>query len=470
MGSMFTDEGRVNGNMRNQLLPFQAKKTSPYSNPAYSGDSGFSYSDFNHFSFRTNETKDTPRCKINIMPEDRGVYNEDIGVQLLASMNMKKDNKGKSSLDTIMNMLPGIQIREYTQDTKLDTVFSMVKYFVDGYKDGSTAEENNSKNDKSVLDKASFVGGYAFETLKDTKFWDELIQAAKSSLGSLIGTIDDEHLILDMIHAFYFRMVGSVTTNYYTIPNSDPTYMVSDGSQGWPGPQSIGGLGTSNNAFFGKLLNFVSSNVSISMEPIWRPGGDPTSSINIKLNLFNDTLDHAINNFLFVNTIIPQNHYLQYALFKFPPSCYDIKIEGGRRLFMCSGSITCNNKGVIRQPSEKFIKELANNHVNGGSMFSNFKKELLEMENPLVRIPDVYELDMKFTSLLPDNFNTYLMQFTMNNKIKEHSTNTTAFWQGEVTNKIKQLGEKLSTLGEKATSKIDGKEVGYFHAGRYQTI
>jgi len=54
------------------------------------------------------------------------------------------------------------------------------------------------------------------------------------------------------------------------------------------------------------------------MMPWWNGAegnGTPSPSITFKLPLFNDTSESAINNFIFVNTIIPNAKWMQYNIF-----------------------------------------------------------------------------------------------------------------------------------------------------------
>lgn len=86
----------------------------------------------------------------------------------------------------------------------------------------------------------------------------------------------------------------------------------------------------------GMILNFVGSNLRINTTPTWDGTNDTNSAeIQIKFNLFNDTKEAALRNFLFVNTIVPMNKYLQYHIYQHNPPVYDIKIEGVGRWYMC---------------------------------------------------------------------------------------------------------------------------------------
>lgn len=98
--------------------------------------------------------------------------------------------------------------------------------------------------------------------------------------------------------------------------------------------------------------------------------------------------------------------FLQYGIFQQPPSVYDIQIEGSRRWFMCKGNFSCKYKGVMRNMNRDFVEDLFLKH---GSMYL---KDWMTPEGFIskrtVKIPDIYEITLNFSSLLPDNFNQFL--------------------------------------------------------------
>lgn len=68
----------------------------------------------------------------------------------------------------------------------------------------------------------------------------------------------------------------------------------------------------------GKVIDTLFGNIGVNYTPWWdAKSGTETSapSIELKFSLFNDSLDAAIVNFIFVNTIIQNNRWLQYHIF-----------------------------------------------------------------------------------------------------------------------------------------------------------
>ena len=282
--------------------------------------------------------------------------------------------------------------------------------------------------------------------------------------------LSDEALVVKFVEQMYFHSIGQKTTNWYTLPNNEVKYLESDGTMGFNSASGKhgGDYSTGGNSLLGKALNMIGGNVRITMTPIWTLSGDPTSSISIKLSLFNDTLDHALNNFLFVNTLIPSNMSLTYAVYRFPPCTYDLKIEGGRRFMMCSGKFSCLNRGVLRTPSVKFIKTLADTFGNKSELWKDKITEEKLKKNRWIMIPDAYELNLTFNSLLPDVFNTYILNFASESQFEDKEFKPEEAWfirvrGGEsVEQKIADLGKEIVDIGkEKAES--GGS---YFQGGR----
>lgn len=241
-------------------------------------------------------------------------------------------------------------------------------------------------------------------------------------------------------------------------------YLESDGTIGFTAATGNAGgdFSMRGNSLLGKALNMIGGNISITMTPIWTFTGDPTSSISIKLSLFNDTLEHAINNFLFVNTLIPSNMSLTYTVYRFPPCTYDLKIEGGRRFMMCSGKFSCTNKGVLRTPSNSFINTIVGKFKNKSDLWKEKITKESVKNSRWIMIPDVYDLDLTFNSLLPDVFNTYILNFASISQFGKKNFNSRSAWFVEggesIEKKISEFGNEIvnATTYEKDGSFFDG--------------
>lgn len=127
----------------------------------------------------------------------------------------------------------------------------------------------------------------------------------------------------------YYRLQSCVTTNIYEVPAVQEAKRIIDnnsGMNGWTGGgsdlMSAGGLRISDALskipLIGNIANMILGNIGINYMPWWNAeqgtkNTEPT--VDLKFDLFNDSYEAAMNNFIFVNTIVPNNKWLQYNMF-----------------------------------------------------------------------------------------------------------------------------------------------------------
>lgn len=363
-------------------------------------------------------------------------------------------------ITNILKHLPGIQIREYLPDTRLDQCINMAMSIFNGVKNmfdkkdesGTSGSQQEKKEDANgIMNKLMRVSWYAIKYLTagvDPNFYDDLSLSENLPFSSYSKNVVDGtsgvppgRYVLTFPFALYYAMQSCVTTNIYEIPAIDSSKRISssDGQKGWQGSgvrlSEIFGKG--NMGPIGSIVNMLLGNIGIHYMPWWdaASGSDTTEpEIELKFDLFNDSAQSAMDNFLFVNTLVPNNKWIQYNMFQHSSCLYDVKIEGLNRLYACSGSFSVTYDGVLRDPPMKFIYDLVLAHANPNCMNINmFLQNILSYN--LIKIPDVYHVTMKFNSLLPANFNNYLFTYAENanhmvkyaDKTYEPSTMSKAF-------------------------------------------
>jgi hypothetical protein len=227
--------------------------------------------------------------------------------------------------------------------------------------------------------------------------------------------------ILNFPYFMYYCLQSSTTTNIYEVPaiTDDKKIISSSGKTGWDDVGQLGldfGSSLFGSSILANVADFMFGSVGVNYLPFWNPASARKSldeQVSVKFDLFNDNIDSAIVNFIFVNTIAPNNKWLQYHMFSHSSSIYDIKIEGINRLFACAGDVTISYDGVLRDPSAEFIDKLVNSHANTNVL--NREKMLSSIsKNKLIKIPDVYHVKLDFKSLLPSNFNNFLYVYSKN--------------------------------------------------------
>lgn len=214
-------ESLIDANIRNRINPF------------HGGGIG-------KFSFRN---VDDGFTNLRIVPKDNGFFNEDIGNNQIFSKNYGNT----ITLQQLLNYIPAIQVREYTQETKADVVFSMAKYFASGVKNGIEKAAENA-DWKIVGNIGAATAHLVTLVFKGTSTWKEIAKKLHDVETVIINKNSDDYLLLvKMIYNLYYRMVANTTTNYYTLPCSDTTIFDTNGSDGW----NVGGNTLDNAGFMG---------------------------------------------------------------------------------------------------------------------------------------------------------------------------------------------------------------------------
>ena len=330
--------------------------------------------------------------------------------------------KSQVTPQNMLDDMPDIDIREYLQDAKLNMVFDLFQSFGNGMSDGLTSGENDKNSGASSPFKTlSEFGMRVWNFIKSmTTNFGEIMTAASSGLMDdqtfNINNPDYNAYVLKFPYMLYYRLMSATSTNIYNVPYNGNVLYESNGGGFSKG--GLGGLTTNGSSIFGQFVNWFGKNIRINTTPTWDGPQDVPTKVDIDFSLYNDSLDGALKNFIFVNTIVPNNKWLQYHAFQHAPCLYDIKINGVNRLFMCQGDFKVEAKGVLRRPSPEFITTLAEKFTNENA--TALTPQALS-ENELVRIPDIYDVHMTFTSLLPNNFNNFLFANYANQTIREIS-------------------------------------------------
>lgn len=353
-------------------------------------------------------------------------------------------------INTLLKYIPGIQIREFLPDTKLDQTINLFQQLM---KVAKVAYQNFTNSSKAAIDESkkqenSDLTQLAFNTGSGSIF-DKIQKISKTVIDYLTGekgnmfnnlsSLTDftksntyskkyQNYIFNFPYIMWYGLQACTTMNLYELPcvTSDNIMYSANGSPGWPSAglslsKSLPGF-ISDIPILGSFITSLLGNVNVSFMPWWNGlegNATPAPDITIKVNLFNDSKEAAINNFIFVNTLIPNARWMQYAIFQHSPCLYDIRLDGYKRLYACTGEFTVTQQGVLRTPSDSWFDDLEKKHCNTNVLMVN-KDELKNY----IKIPDIYNVELKFKSLLPDTFNNYIFQYIKNNNIiNEYSEN-----------------------------------------------
>lgn len=281
-----------------------------------------------------------------------------------------------------------------------------------------------------------------------TAVWDTACSGLSRPPATSGLTPDLNTYLMDFPFAMYYRLQSCTTLNIYELPYIGDLMWQSNGEEGWKdaqfGLKSLTGGGDSNDkgGMISKVVSMftggwgdIINRANINYMPKWNSSGSGmVEELAVTFDLFNDTADAAMKNFIFVNTIIPNNLWMQYGMLRHSPCLYDVKIDGLKRMFLCTGAFNVKSAGLLRTPPMQWIYDLCCKHANSGGESGSKTQGSWNpsslmgdiVKNNLVKIPDVYTVEMKFKSLIPANFNTFLYNYSRNSDMKLY-TNKNAY-------------------------------------------
>ena len=500
---------KIPGNIKQQFMPWVLNPSSPLNGKAKASTDVSGSPQF--FTYKnSNMSVASGTGKLNFIPSsiDAVQIKDDISFKLLYGPSDEYLKERKSiTVQDIFNTIPGVQIREFLPDTRLDQCINMfvdlfknmTKLFTgdDNEENGSTSQQQVSKSDKEasifkkIIEASWFTMKYMVGAYPDgdPSFLKDLgnlpgteFSTYQSSMFSGAGIGD---YVMKFPYILYYRLQSCVTTNIYEVPavTSDKTIMKSGGGmKGWTDGgsdlMSIGGFRLSGLLgkipVIGSLANMILGNVGINYMPWWNAeSGTKTQEpqVEIKFDLFNDSLEAAMINFIFVNTLVPGNKWIQYNMFQHSSCLYDVKIEGINRLFACAGDFTVTYDGVLRDPPEEFVWQLTQSHANQCMNKGELYDKILKQK--LIKIPDVYRVTMQFQSLLPANFNNFLFTYAQNNNIIEDYKGKT--YQSSaiaelLPNAISQYTERVINVWKDGDEKSGGGNAGKAYNDKGQLV
>ena len=449
----------VEGNVKQQMLPFVLNPS------AALNKNGDAYrdrrADAQYFTFRNNSTyMMSGKGILNFCPKSmKDYFDKDISYQLTYKYN--KDNKNapaqQVTFNSILDNIPAIQIREYLPDTALEQginfFVSLIKQIMGMFGEkGISTEAKEVKDDKDKVIKSEeqqqdsifkklwnvtwFImkyitgadGGVTGENGKKVNLASSATEKYTDFNGIKSTNYYDQ--ILKFPHMIYYKLQSCTTTGIYELPclKQDKMLYSSNGAAGWNTDENSGWRflpkSLQSLPFVGGMLGKMFGNIGISWTPWWDAtsgNGTEEPQVVVTFDLFNDTNEAALYNFIFVNTLVPNNKWIQYGLFQHSSHIYDIKLEGYNRLFACTGQFEVSYDGVLRDPPPNWLDKTGPlaSHINANYDKDKFLTAL--KNNKLIKIPDIYKVKMTFSSLLPANFNNYLYTLVANdNHIDEY--------------------------------------------------
>lgn len=332
-----------------------------------------------------------------------------------------EDKIDQLQYNKFLESLPKIQIRAFVPDTILQYAQGLLETVFQGVEYAKNNQASDILNDfskqvgRTVEQTKKFFSGMGKANNRNL-FYESVGRSLKDQKFSKTKIGDHDVTVLDIPYNLYYKILGATTNAIYEIPTIFPSNLLtSDGKFGWstnsnsnilPTAAIGGGAKGSAGAIFSGVLGLMKNKMGLTIMPFFNPStaaaGENSDKVEIILDLVNDTFEHALSNFKFVQTLHLNNKWIQTGIFNGPANLYDISIPGGTRLFMCTAVINITFKGAIRKIHPEIPDEIKTKEgISDSSGIKPFGREM--------RIPESYSIKITFESLLPNNFNAQIL-------------------------------------------------------------
>lgn len=194
------------------------------------------------------------------------------------------------------------------------------------------------------------------------------------------------------------QMVDMFTGHYiakYAIPYNGNFFMSADGQEGW----DIGDSGVAN-----KIANVVKAftvPLDFGAVPMWSLQNIATfPNVKTSFILYNDNIKNLSKNFAFVNSLIAGAYWAREGYLQRSPNVYTVIYPGKFYILYATLKIEVLEVGNKRMLNSSNLGEFINNLGMDEKGVANFAKSMFA---------DGYEVNIDFKSLMPNNYNTFLI-------------------------------------------------------------
>jgi len=210
-------------------------------------------------------------------------------------------------------------------------------------------------------------------------------------------------------NGMYKNIISGYYTGYYEIPVlSYDGFLNSRGSEGWKQQGLMERQLGMASGIVKNITDHLGTSIDIATRPKWsiEGGGSGFDDITLEVSLFNDNLAAVFNNLAFIHSFVGGNLWYQDIIVQKSSSLYDVEIPGRFRYYFCTCDIEVKYVGKVRK-----IEGIGKNILK---QYWLWDADVFNMEI-LNNIPDAYKLTFKFSSLIPNNYNSYFA-YVINDK------------------------------------------------------
>jgi hypothetical protein len=255
----------------------------------------------------------------------------------------------------------------------------------------------------------------------ESKIRNKARDAAKTDWQSSYSNMGKDYNknVLETPIRMYKEFFEGKYLNRFEMPFTGDSYLEADGYKGWSVKDENAKTAFD---FVNNLQAFIKNIIPMDVPiiPEWQTD-NKYLSYETEFYLYNNTFDNLRNNFHYINALVTGAHWIQVEYRHYSSNVYTVTLPGISNMLYAGMQINVTQMGNRRKlPSDLRTK--------------------LETEAVILSehtmLPDAWKLKITFTSLVPNNYNTFIYGLMTN--------------EGNIGGDIKSINGQVKVTGDKA--------------------
>jgi hypothetical protein len=178
----------------------------------------------------------------------------------------------------------------------------------------------------------------------------------------------------------------------FEIPYYGDMYMQADGYSGWSVADASA---KSAFDFINQMQALIKSIVPMDLPiiPEWQTQ-NKFVTFETEFSLYNNSIDNLSKNFKFINALMQGAMWIQVDYRHFSSNVYTVTLPGIQTLIYAGMTINVTHSGNRRMVSQKMLDKITDGTIVNLDTYTMF--------------PDAWKVKLTFTSLVPNNYNTFI--------------------------------------------------------------
>jgi hypothetical protein len=200
-----------------------------------------------------------------------------------------------------------------------------------------------------------------------------------------IVTAENEGKILQNFNdanQYYLRVSDGKYMKRFEVPSYHDQVWNANGGQGWKGMGAM-------ERYMSFASAFMPGGLDVPAKPIFQASNVENPSVSSKFYMFNGHITAALSNLEFIYSLLPGGYWMQDSFYQRGSNLYTVSYENFYQYRLCAMEASVYMRGKIRKAPARVVQQFPS----------------------VTMLPDIWEVDIQFKSLLPNTLNQFFAPY-----------------------------------------------------------